>query len=147
MIKTKQGQNVIPAEATVTLPAKAYYEQVKLLTAMDESIRKYIEGIEVLPGTHSVQVKFNATTPLQTIVAMEVATQAAKDDAIMDRLVASGEHYYSGNGEWLTAYGHNDYADLIELNKKFAIAWEQAKQRAEAQVEAEPEELVEDDED
>lgn len=126
-MKTRTNKpNLIPAAATVTLPASDYYALIKLADDLIKDRNTQLDAVEVVKGDGRVTITHAEEKPYTLALAEHVSELLAKDDDAMDILFASDQHCYTAYNSWLDNYSWN--VDLLKFNN-FAAAWERAEER------------------
>jgi hypothetical protein len=121
--------NLIPAAATVTLPASDYYALVKLANDLITDRNTQFDGIKVVKEDGKVTLTHAEEKPYTQALAEHVAEILSSDDEAMDMLVASNQHCYTAYNSWLDNYSWN--IDLLKFDN-FAQAWKRAEDRRSA---------------
>ena len=121
-----KNNKLIPAAATVTLPASEYYALIKLTNNLINDRDIQLDGVKIAWRDGRVNIDHSEIKPYAKPLAEHVATLLSKDDEAMDLLVDSNQYCYSPYNNWL-----NDYSWDIDLRKykDFAKAWESAEAR------------------
>lgn len=129
-MKTRTNKpNLIPAAATVTLPASDYYALVKLANDLITDRNTQFDGIEVVKGDGGVTLTHAEEKPYTQALAEHVAELLSSDDEAMDMLFEADQHCYTAYNSWLDNYNWN--IDLLKFDN-FAQAWKRAEDRGTA---------------
>lgn len=122
----KKQTNLIPAAATVTLPAADYYSLIKLASDLVAERDIQLDGIEIVTDEDRVTIKHPEAKPYEAEIVRRVAELLSKDNYVMDRLVADDQFSYSYGNNWLDNYSWNHNLREFECFEK---AWLAAEQR------------------
>ena len=139
-----KNTNIIPAAATVTLPASEYYALIKLIEGLIKERDTQLEAMAIEITDDRVQVKHSDIIPYGAEMRDHVVKLLVANDDAMEILVRQDEYRYEPRTSSLSSYSWCG-PDLREAYPAFAKAWQQAEFRLEAQAmsqteaEAEPE--------
>lgn len=143
MKKPMDKATIIPAAATVTLPASDYYALVKLASDYIDECNKQLEGvaIEVNQEHKRVTVKYSEEKPFGDLITARVVALLADNKEAMRILVEKGEATYSPFGSWL--YSYYDKDSSLHRFDVFQQAWETMEEQI--NMESSSETLVEEE--
>lgn len=139
-----KNTNIIPAAATVTLPASEYYALIKLAEGLIKERDVQLNDLSITIESEHVLVNRSDVLPYEEEIRARVVELLVKNDDAMELLVENDEYRYKADSSRLSNYYWHG-PDLREAYLAFAKAWQQAEFRLEAQAmsqteaEAEPE--------
>lgn len=119
------NKNLIPASATVTLPAADYYALVKLTNDLIAERDKQLQAIQVNIEGGKVDICYYKQVAYAQDVKARVAELLSRNEEAMESLVEHDEHYFTPGERWLTNYPWSG-CDLREEFAEFGKAWQAA---------------------
>lgn len=121
----KNTKNLIPASATITLPAADYYALVKLTNDLIAERDKQLQAIQVNTENGKVAICYHEQVAYAQDVKARVAELLSTNDEAMESLVEHDEYRFTPGEHWLTNYSWSG-SDLREEFAEFGKAWQAA---------------------
>ena len=119
------NRNLIPASATVTLPAADYYTLVKLTNDLIAEHDKQLQAIQVNTENDRVTICYHEQVAYAQEVKARVAELLSTNEEAMEILVAQDEYRFLPGEHWLNNYSWSS-SDLREEFAEFGKAWQAA---------------------
>ena len=120
------NKNLIPASATVTLPAADYYALVKLTNDLIAERDNQLKAIQVNIESGKVSISYHGQIAYEQDVKARVAELLSTNEEAMEILVENDEYYFKPGEHWLTNYPWSNSSDLREEFAEFGKAWQAA---------------------
>lgn len=125
-MKTKTNKsNLIPAAATVTLPASEYYTLIQLAERLIKDRNVQLDAIKVLIEDGRVRIKKSDIIPYEQDIRSRVVELLVQNDDAMETLVNCNEYRFQADNIYLTDYSWQG-RDLREEFPEFGKAWQAA---------------------
>ena len=119
---------LIPAAATVTLPASEYYGLIKLVERLIGEQDSLVNSVQVSIAYGQVNVTYAKKGPFEQAAAEQLAKLLAEDELLMDNIVSENRHYYSFGDTCVNSYNWGSNIDLLDI-PAFKVAWVAAQER------------------
>ena len=132
--------NLIPAAATVTLPASEYYALIKLAGELIKERNVQLDALSVTIEDGRVRIIKSDITPYEQDIRARVVELLVQNDDAMEALVNNDEYRFQADSVHLNNYSWRGQ-DLREEFPEFGKAWQAATIRLNNRAAAE---LVED---
>jgi hypothetical protein len=136
----KNTNTLIPAAATVTLPASEYYALIKLTDNLIKERNTQLEALSVTIEDGRVRIIKPDITPYEQDIRARVVELLVQNDDAMEALVNNDEYRFQADSMHLSNYPWEGQ-DLREEFPEFGKAWQAATIRLNNRAAAE---LVED---
>lgn len=117
--------NLIPAAATVTLPASEYYTLIQLAERLIKDRNVQLDAIKVLIEDGRVRIKKSDIIPYEQDIRSRVVELLVQNDDAMETLVNCNEYRFQADNIYLTDYSWQG-PDLREEFPEFGKAWQAA---------------------
>jgi hypothetical protein len=119
------NKNLIPASATVTLPAADYYALVKLTNDLIAERDNQLKAIQVNTENGKVAICYHKQVAFAQDVKARVVELLSTNEEAMEILVENDEYRFTPGEHWLTSYSWHGQ-DLREEFPEFGKAWQAA---------------------